>query len=267
MMAVCSGSASGALVAYEGFDYSAGTDIDTQTGGSSWNAGWSSPTGVSVDNPVNDLTYTGLPTIGNSLTNPLAGNVQNIERTWNATDLTGDGGEIWFSLMVNQASGSSDAGDELRFQIFQGGDSPIRNNGSDTMLSIDENGSLELWGMSGTTANATTSITTGANHLLVGQYIFSDTAGSDVWNLWVDPTIAGSLGAATLSATGDIQLDGEADGLASEILDLRFLRNEMNLDEIRIGTDYASVIPEPTTSGLAALGTALIFARRRRSIG
>ena len=198
--------------------------------------------------PVNDLTYPSLATNGNSVSNPVGGNVQGITRGWNASGFTDDGDEVWFSLMVNATSGTSD-GDEFRFQLFQGGgDAVIRNNGTDTMLVIDELGGVELWGMSGSgnpgALNVSTSLSTGANHLIVGQYIFSDTAGSDVWNLWIDPDVTIALGGANLTATGDIKYDGGA-ALASENMDMRFLRGGMEVDEVRIGTSAVDVGVQP----------------------
>ncbi|MFC7336021.1 sulfatase-like hydrolase/transferase [Haloferula chungangensis] len=231
-------------IAHEDFDYPAGAALNSQNGGAGWSGAWAAPAGVTVANPAADLTYPNLPTNGNSLSNPVGGNVQGITRGWNASGFTDDGDEVWFSLMVNATPGDSN-GDEFRFQLFQGGgDAVIRNNGSDTMLVINELGGVELWGMSGTSANGTTTVSTGANHLIVGQYVFSDTAGSDVWKLWIDPDVTVALGGANLTATGDIKYDGGA-ALASENMDMRFLRAGMKVDELRIGTTAADVGVQP----------------------
>ena len=243
LTALCAAIASGSPIANESFDYAAATGLNGQLGGSGWNDLWVAPAGVAVADPLVDLTYPDLFTTGNSLFNALESNVQNIERPWNATDLTDDGDEVWFSLMVNVTLGAAD-NDEFRFQLFQGGDTAIRNNGTDTMLVVDELGSVEIWGMDADNSlDDSTTISTGVNHLIVGQYIFSDTEGSDVWNLWIDPDLSVALGTETLSVTGDIITDGEEDGLASEIMDMRFIRNAMSVDELRIGTTFASVVP------------------------
>lgn len=101
---------------------------------------------------------------------------------------------------------------------------------------------------------------------VVAAYTFVAGSNNDVAQMWINPTPGGAQPAATLtSAPGG----SVADSFAS--LSTFNLRNVNTVgtatayfDELRVGDDWASVTPEPTSLTLLAGASLLISSRRRR---
>jgi len=128
-------------------------------------------------------------------------------------------------------------------------------------------------GSSGTLGNAAwdnTLFTTADTIFLVGSYTFNPGTGDDVSQLWVDPT-SSTFGAAN-APTADLTSSGGTDGarIASFILFDRAANEPAGgeLDDLRIGLDWADVTPaatpEPSTTALGAFAIAGFFLMRLR---
>ncbi|MEM7627604.1 MAG: PEP-CTERM sorting domain-containing protein [Planctomycetota bacterium] len=115
--------------------------------------------------------------------------------------------------------------------------------------------------------------TPGETVLLVLQVDINDAEGDDdTWYLYANPdtSSAPAVGDALLTGTGQLWDGDTTFGPAA----LRFVEPAGNVtdvtttftaDELRIGTTFESVIPEPGSIGLLGLASTLIFARRRKA--
>ena len=138
-------SARAQLIAYDGFNYTAGTSIATQTGGDStgWAFAWASSTAGSKigTNTASGLTYGGLITDGGALQvgkpqpgdgTPGTATAATPQRTLNDTLgnlAAANGGTLWLSfLMYNPIYPTNTAGSSLFYRqsnlgFFSGGNS------------------------------------------------------------------------------------------------------------------------------------------------
>jgi len=114
-------------------------------------------------------------------------------------------------------------------------------------------------------------LTAGTTYFVTGKLV-SDGAKFTEMYLWVNPNDSASEGAGALWASADI-LTGT--GYTSDIAYLG-LRNfnmaaadTFEVDEVRIGQSWSdvTVVPEPSTFALLALGAGAIFVRRRKNLG
>ncbi len=93
-------------------------------------------------------------------------------------------------------------------------------------------------------------------HLFVVKFVLGATAASDSVTVWLDPVLGANDPAGGITVTGK---DITFDRLALSDYD----GNSANWDEIRWGTDFASVIPEPSAALLGGLGMFALLRRRR----
>jgi hypothetical protein len=273
--AIFTAGASAATVAYEGFDYTASSLLSGQNGGSGWGSAWS----ISYDDPTHagsgtiktaNFSYPGLTTEGlrvvvkgaDAATNGNGNGGTSLIRPL-STPVGTPGTTVWFSFMGHLQSwlGNNNLQVGLAF-----------TNGSSQVLSLGQGtgASNANWSLAGSLGSTTqTQITTGTDggidHLFVGKIDFG--AINTTVNVWADPTLGGaapggtsvSMVFAPMTIDGLILRDSQADG-------------KPEFDEIRIGTDFASVqsnvagtaVPEPASAGLLLLGGMGLLAKRRR---
>ncbi|MFZ4723894.1 MAG: BNR-4 repeat-containing protein [Paludibacter sp.] len=204
------------LLTYEGFDVP-GTAVGGAAGNTSF--GWASASTWSGTAPATalGLTYPGLKTNGKAST---IGGSWGPDRSL-AVDITS--GEVWLSFLADASI------DQTKTAVVQFRD--ISNN--DLGRSFGFNTSMN--GVSGTW-NAVGAVGTVGSNLVVVSYNVS----TGVTKYYLNPTQA-SLGGATPDATA---LKDTRTLTAGSIRNIRFGSSTGNyLDEIRIGTTWASVTP------------------------
>lgn len=267
------------LLTVESFDYTAGANINGQSGGSGWrspsNPTWTTGgTTGTVAAPGLQYTdananYNGFLASGNTASLSGERNLRFLDidsgGVYDNAGLRGAGnyiggagvdGDLWGSFMFT-ASDYSASGAYTLFNLFTtaGGDGlAIRQSsaGSSFVLtnstaSVIGTGSISLGSLSTTDPN-----------LIVYKYGFDSAANSDTFEVWLNPESAGD--------TADITLTGA--NLALNNIEIREVLGNvaLSLDEIRLGTEFTSVvpIPEPTSAALMLGGIGLLAFRRRR---
>lgn len=240
--------ANAASIAYEGFDYSAGTPLNGLNGGSGWAGAWSAGNPLAfVATP--GLAFNGLATTGGAATatakpDPPGGSDITFENRTLSNNVGADGTSLYLSLLLRPETGFG----------FYGG---VNLGG----LFLGKSGTTNTYGLEasgGNIASSSVTPTTGDTVLLLLRATFL--AGDDVLELFVNPT----LGAEPLLA--DASLSGFNLGLANV-----FTINNAGawtVDEIRLGTTFEDVVPtavpEPASLTLLACGLGVAAVRRMK---
>jgi hypothetical protein len=264
LFAACvSTHSSAALVAYEGFDYADG-DLRGESGGEGeWQSAWIQGQGFGsgaawqVGQPSLSYTDSGgrvLPTSGGAARadDGGAGNVEFREaRTWDSFDYNDDGDVVWFSFLFNRSSGNTTGN-----HLWIIGDAGLPNgigmfiNPTNIAPRIQVDMTVHSAGHK--------SFTVGEDHFVVGRITFSDLMDDEV-RFWLDP----ELNVVPLDAAAN---SGAVSAALNQTNKNSFYMRQFNspgtttIDEIRIGTDYFSVVGIPEPSSLALAGMAVLAA-------
>jgi len=254
------------LVAYEGFDYQAGRDLLGTSGGfgftGSWYArGYNANVFNVYDTAGGSLSYSLLPTsggrvqasalttfgqmggIGRQLAAPMGGNgttryvslLLRPEGTLNEGFLNG-----YFGLYV-------DGGDNLQPDVFFG-----KSGGGTMSKYVVENRGGEIWQVA---SNADVTLNQAALLVLKAEFA----ASGDTYTLYANPRLGGQE-----PLSGATRQGFEIGTISNLVI---YSTGAFSIDEIRVGTTYADVVPEPSAMVLLATGTAALLAwpRRRRA--
>jgi endoglucanase len=227
--------AQGALIAYEGFDYTAG-NLSGQAGGSGWAAAWDGASGTpAVSTP--GMSYTGINNSGGKADIiATSGSNSMIGRTLNSSFTSGSG-EVWFSFLAQKTGTSARF---FNFSFFDGGTERLK-------IGHNSNPGTQTWYINDGGTPAATSVNTGVSYLnetlFVGKLTYDASVDSnDVLQLWVNPDLSlgeSGLGSA-FTSTSDWDFNrirlgaGDAETGSSGIF-----------DEIRFGTTFNDVITTP----------------------
>jgi len=257
--AVMTASASYAQLFYESFNYTSGSTLATSP---STNGNWlplNSGTAPQVAN--GNLNVFGLQSsVGNSLS-WAAGNIQEAYSTISPAVSTGP---LYYSFAFQLTA--LPTATTYSFGLLQSGSTT--NYGATVWFKA--NGSGFNIGLDNRTATPTSNYATPIYNLndtifIVGSYEFISGAGNDVSRLWINPSYidfsALSAPTATITATGGTDLTGGVNGFL-----LRGASGSPSgkIDELRMGTTWASVtpVPEPSSGALLVLGGAALVAVR-----
>jgi len=275
LIASCMVSAGRAeLIVYEGFDYADG-DLRGENGGEgAWTSAWFQGVGFGsghswqVAQPSLGYTDSGgraLVTTGGAARADDDGGAGNNEtreaRTWDSFDYNDDGDVVWFSFLFNKSSGN-DSGNH----IWIIGDAGLSNGIGMFMGPTHINARIQV----AFTVNSSSSesFTVGEDHLVVGRITFSDSMEDEV-RFWLDPEL-NEIPSDTAPNSGAVSAAFNQEKNAFYMR--QFDSGVTLIDEIRIGTDFFSVvaIPEPSSvfffaaAGLIALAGQALGHRRRR---
>jgi len=260
-LAIASTGSQAALIAYEGFNYAQGTALNATTGGGTgWTTDWSSnswrtnnsvfgsPQPGGIENSTG-LTYANLPTVGNAARNENSGN-QNF-RSFAPQAATGT---YWISFLMQKDTTNAQSS-SFGISLFDGGtERNFMGNAGSSVFGVAGQGSF----------NSTTTVTTTPS-LFLARY----NMGSGVAHFWLNSDLSAGTPAnsAAFNGTGGTAFTaftfnrvrlGMFDNVGSPFTGSGYL------DEIRIGTAFVDVVPEPSAALLGALG-GLILLRRRRA--
>ncbi len=262
MLALLAGgalSAQATLLSYESFSgYTVGNEL--------WNAGNPAVTGYTGN--WTDIDYgNGEPLVasgslngpgselGDSVTSVNGNTVDTVGRVYRTfdgslavTDATA--GTMYLSYLFQVDAGASG----YNALSLYNGDTADANRFFD--IGVTHNGGMSgnsyNFGVVGTYADTSVATDT-AVHMLVARFDLSATAASDSVTVWVDPT----------AETGGTVISGQ-DLKWDRIALSNYATQNASWDEIKFGTTYSDVIPEPATIGLVGVfGIGILFARRR----
>jgi hypothetical protein len=257
-------TATAALIVYEPFDY-ADSDLRGENGGegewipnTEWHSGQGFGSGDSWQVGQPSLSYTDsggrtLPTAGGAARadDGGAGNMEfRNARSWDSAEYNDDGDVVWFSFLFNRSSGHTSGN-----HIWIIGDAGLPNgiglfiNPTNIGARIQVDSTVHSAGHK--------SFTVDEDHLVVGRISFSDSMEDEV-RFWLDP----ELDAIPLDTAPN---SGAVSAALNQTNKNAFYMRQFNspavttIDEIRIGTDFFSVVgvvPEPSSFllvGIAAL--------------
>ncbi len=226
--------ACGALVLYEGFNYSDGGNLTGNYGGSGmWTESWKAQ-GPSMT-LVEGLFHAGAPSLGNAVADTSTSLGLANFRGWESADYTTDGSELWFSALFNTQTAGTTGGAELRIHPLGGSD---LSAGSGVYVWGNNTVSVRIEGANSTEPRL--DYDRGTTNLLVGRLDFSDTAGEDAIRVWLNPSLD------TAPVTGGVGMTGNFNAMSTV-----YMRGGSTwigmVDEFRMGTTFNSVVDDSTS--------------------
>ena len=262
----CATPANAALIAYASFDDLTPGTINGQAGGTGFTGNWTGVAGQTV--VTSSLSYSsGAITVsGGSQAVQLTLSSDNLFYRSLSSTYTDD--VIYMSMLVRQDAGASTDGDTA--QVWLDGVT-TGNHVTTAAPALGLNGAAgaaALQARVGSISTASSGTYAGSNtYFLVGLFEKTVSGSANPYTkatFWLNPGSTLDPASAT-GATGT--------GLLSSFSTLGLRTNSVNqtapadtilVDEIRVGTTFADVIPEPSAALLGGLGL-LALLRRRRS--
>jgi hypothetical protein len=254
-----------ALIVYDGFNYSpVGAPILGESGGGDF--GWSGPwtgtltAGYFVGGGSLTSPFPGEPSSGNMLSTGVSGGNKGTFRNL-ATSLGAPGTTDFFSFLM-QPTGTVGSGFDdghMGFQLLGTVNSlyagkPGIGAANPNLYDIESVGGI-------TRAPTTVAAVSGQTVLMVVRADF--TAGNDTFKLYINPP------STTEPATPDAMLNSFTIGSVTALQVSG--PGAFNFDELRVGTTFASVVPEPASIAMLVIGMLGLLvtgaARRRLSHG
>ncbi|MFT5906648.1 MAG: hypothetical protein ACI9E1_002260 [Cryomorphaceae bacterium] len=285
-LTLVNGTANGAAIIYESFNYSAGAiDGSTQNGGTGMTGAWSTSatnSGTLHSMVSGGLSFTGLSTEGSvRATRSGASGGSEMNRTVSGASqisLTADNTTIWFSILLRNDRHS--VANETGAFVF--GSGALDSNDSDGVLPSITGGdgfgvsfnarnpndsTIDIYGYEvdgGTGALSASKIDNDTNvntFMIAGKIDWAANGSDDTMTLYNISDTGVALPTAFASMTADLD--------QSTFNTLAFASRQIgSIDEIRFGLDAAdiglSAVPEPSSAALLGLGGLALILRRRR---
>lgn len=237
---------SATLLAYEGFDYDPGTGAIATGGGTGWLGNWDSSPDFTIG--ATGLSQGSLQVSGRAATGPESGSFDS-SRQFSSIN----SGSLWFSFLITSAPGS--------YTKLM-----LRNTGFASPVYVG----VEPWESSIHTGNSFDALNIGTRnqqYFIIGRIDFDagDTPGNEAARVWVVT--------APTSPSADAPSDASATFTDTDVGDLGTLNRvrlhlsdpNSSIDEIRLGTTYADVVPVPEPAAVTLFAIAgLVCCRRRR---
>jgi hypothetical protein len=244
----------------ESFNYTIGANLNAQPG-------WAEPGGA-TDTVLDtirsgSLLYPGIPFNGNSLK---TGGKYSFDSYIGGNDadpgsfIGGDGNTFWFGVLL-QRSTTGDGGvvDPDYGGLLLGSSVDKSNN-----MFVGRTGTSTQWGFEAENGSnqhlSGIDEVQGSTSLLVTRITFHDAGPEDV-SLYVNPSVLTDEASLVANATGQIELFTFNDFFISTGRNATWF-----VDDIKIGTTYIDVVPEPAAMGLLLASGPALLARRRRAV-
>ncbi|EIQ00268.1 hypothetical protein OpiT1DRAFT_04810 [Opitutaceae bacterium TAV1] len=262
-------SAAASVLLYDGFDYEAGS-LAGKNGGEGFKTAWTN-SGASTANDViasgssytdaggNDLFVKGGKLVVSAANSGIYRTLDPITAAANTTT-------TWWLSFIGSTSGTP-AGGAANNAVLS------LRDGNTELLSVGAIGGSNAWRVSSNATYSSTNVAASTSEAFVVIRIDIDTTagGADSIHLWLNPDIGGE---APLASTAASSITGNF----WDVFSLNLLRigasgsfTGIALDELRLGTDFASVAPQavPEPAVLATLfgGVALLAAFVSRRSG
>lgn len=267
-------TASAVTYVYEPFNMTVGNlDGQSSPDSSGLSTAWNITSGSNANNQVTSgsLSFGDLVTSGNSLTTTASNGSEDgeviIDSTISIAGRLGDGSSLWFSLLIDGGVGSNaHSGFAFGTDGIAGAFNGVSMNGTGSGLGVYYQGSTfraTSW-VNGTRTGNGATFSDGGGMLLVGHINWG--ADNDTMTLYT-PSVAqlalGQTGSAVSTITTATNLNQSTFDTISYTT--RGSSGGDVFDEIRFGSDFASVaiIPEPSATLLGGLGALMLLRRRR----
>jgi hypothetical protein len=262
-----SSSAIASPVASESFQYNANSSIAGQGTGSGFSGAWTEPS-LGSPNPNSDPELVVAPSLSSPNYSAIGNRLRlDDEQSYVSRPLSSaySTGQLWISFLIRKDDQPARAGDYGGMTL---------NNGSGAELFIGDGGNvgdlnyvIEMTGGSPGTQASSTAVSSSVTQLVVGVQ-FDVSGVFDAVRLYINPnpgTFNPAVGFAAQKLDADI---GTINGIAA--LSGYGASGRANptysVDEIRLGTSYLDVVPEPSSIAAIVLGAGSLLARRRRPI-
>lgn len=238
-----------ALSVYEPFNYTVSGTVSGNSGGGSFgfSSGW---TGGSASATISSGSLPGTSTIGNKATMTANSLATPLSRTLSSS-LGASSGTTYISFLLRPEAAVGTSSAELR----------LFNGTSYAGFGLNSNSGAYLIDQNGTGQSASSSFATvNSPVLLVLKAVFVAGATADTFSLFYNPLASSTEGTANATRSFDI----------GTVTSLQIGGNlGFSIDEIKIGSTYADVVPEPSTYLAAGTVTLMVggqwFIRRRRN--
>jgi hypothetical protein len=232
---ICAGISRAELYAYEGFDYTEGTDVAGLNGGSGWSGSWTVPTPQDTQNITSvGLAYedegTAIATEGKALNIVCTADGSAVVSRDMATQVGQDDTTVWFAYLYKANS----LGNGHNFVKLNGNQATAIGRRWAGSFAIDNTGSGIM-------------PVVGDTYLLVARYDCK--SGDDDVYLWVNPSVTEepTLGSANATLSKDLGVGG------SVVFDIQgYGNNNIEFDEVRVGHSYTDVVPTDVPGGVQA---------------
>jgi len=268
-LVAASSSAVGQVIAYEGFNYSAGTNLNGLNGGTGWGNAWSEPSfGTGNQNDLvpetiqaGSLTFGSLSTTGNRVVTGgrFSYDIRNL-----GTALGAAGTTRYASFLLRRDTVGPDPvnnGPDYGGLVF--GD---ENNPNSLFVGKPGGGTLGNYALENGVGNGQVSTSRpevlGTTALLVVRFDF--TAGNDTFRLYVNPTPGGTEPSVADATKTDLNISSLIGVSISTGASAAW-----SVDEIRLGNTFADVVapvPEPSSIALLLTGALAALWHYRRSV-
>ena len=261
------GRAGATVLEYEGFNYTAGTTVAGQTGGTGWTAAWTAAgagtfmgTNTAIGLTYTDANSNALQTTGGSVivsgtvaTTATPNRVLNNNLSGGAGVVAGPGATNWISFLykrLNFALGTLPFIRQSTVSLFEGSGERVPIGSPNTTATVSN--VFSVWGTGAHNVGAPFQapnypITSGSTYFVLLKVVTDGTAAADtvyVWINWTNLTIEPNISTATI-VQNEVNL--------SSVNTLRLQANNQNssgsnavcqVDEIRVGTAFPDVAPQ-----------------------